>query len=37
MVGISAVEYDLVLLTRDLRALPVYRSLGVELEVIRDH
>jgi len=36
LVGAAAVESGLVLLTRDARALPVYRALQVDVEVIRD-
>lgn len=36
LVGAAAVESGLVLLTRDVRAIPVYRALQVEIEVIRD-
>jgi predicted nucleic acid-binding protein len=35
LVGASAAESGLVLLTRDARAIPVYRALHVEIEVIR--
>lgn len=35
LVGASAVESGLVLLTRDARAIPVYRALQVDIEVIR--
>lgn len=36
LVGATAVESGLVLLTRDARAIPVYRALRVDTEVIRD-
>jgi len=36
LVGASATENGLVLLTRDARALPVYRALQVDVEVIRN-
>ena len=36
LVGAAAVESGLVLLTRDARAIPVYRALKVDVEVIRD-
>lgn len=36
LVGAAAAESGLVLLTRDARALPVYRALQVDVEVIRD-
>ena len=36
LVGAAAAESGLVLLTRDARALPVYRSLHVDVEVLRD-
>jgi predicted nucleic acid-binding protein len=36
LVGAAAAESGLVLLTRDARALPVYRALHVEVEVIRE-
>lgn len=36
LVGASAAESALVLLTRDARAIPVYRMLQVDIEVIRD-
>jgi predicted nucleic acid-binding protein len=34
LVGAAAAESGLVLLTRDRRALPVYRALGVDVEMI---
>jgi predicted nucleic acid-binding protein len=34
LVGAVALEHGHVLATRDLRALEVYRALGVELEVL---
>jgi predicted nucleic acid-binding protein len=34
LVGAAAVEHALPLLTRDLRAVPVYRALGVEVRVV---
>ena len=36
LVGAAAAESGLVLLTRDARAIPVYRALQVEIEVIRN-
>lgn len=36
LVGAAAAESGLVLLTRDVRAIPVYRALQVDIEVIRD-
>jgi predicted nucleic acid-binding protein len=36
LVGAAAAESGLVLLTRDTRAIPVYRALQVDVEVIRD-
>lgn len=36
LVGFAAAESGLVLLTRDARAIPVYRALQVDVEVIRD-
>ena len=36
LVGAAAAESGLVLLTRDSRAIPVYRALQVDVEVIRD-
>ncbi len=36
LVGAAAVEHRLPLVTRDRRALGVYRSLGVDVEVIGD-
>jgi len=36
LIGAAAAESGLVLLTRDARALPVYRALQVDVEVIRD-
>jgi predicted nucleic acid-binding protein len=36
LVGAAAAESGLVLLTRDTRAIPVYRALQVDAEVIRD-
>ena len=36
LVGFAAAESGLVLLTRDARAIPVYRALQVDIEVIRD-
>jgi predicted nucleic acid-binding protein len=36
LVGAAAAESGLVLLTRDARAIPVYRALQVDVEVIRD-
>ena len=36
LVGAAAAESALVLLTRDVRAIPVYRALHVDIEVIRD-
>ena len=36
LVGAAAAESGLVLLTRDARSLPVYRSLHVDVEVLRD-
>jgi len=35
LVGAAAAESGLVLLTRDARAIPVYRALQVDIEVIR--
>jgi predicted nucleic acid-binding protein len=35
LVGAAAVESGLVLLTRDIRAIPVYRALQVNVEVLR--
>ncbi|MDQ6928870.1 MAG: type II toxin-antitoxin system VapC family toxin [Actinomycetota bacterium] len=35
LVGAAAVEHDLTLATRDRRAIDVYRTLGVRLEVLR--
>jgi predicted nucleic acid-binding protein len=35
LVGAAAVESGLVLLTRDIRAIPVYRALQVDIEVLR--
>jgi predicted nucleic acid-binding protein len=35
LIGASAAESGLVLLTRDARAIPVYRALQVDIEVIR--
>jgi predicted nucleic acid-binding protein len=34
LVGAAAAESGLVLLTRDVRALPVYRALQVDIEVL---
>lgn len=34
LVAAAALEHDMVLVTRDQRALDTYRALGVELEVI---
>jgi predicted nucleic acid-binding protein len=36
LVGAAAAESGLVLLTRDARAVPVYRALQVDIEVIRN-
>jgi len=36
LVGAAAAESGLVLLTRDARAIPVYRALQVDIEVIRN-
>ncbi|WP_200891329.1 MULTISPECIES: type II toxin-antitoxin system VapC family toxin [Acidithrix] len=36
LVGAAAAESALVLLTRDARAIPIYRALQVDIEVIRD-
>jgi predicted nucleic acid-binding protein len=36
LVGAAAVESGRALLTRDARAIPVYRALHVDIEVIRD-
>lgn len=36
LVGAAAAQSGLVLLTRDARAIPVYRALQVDIEVIRD-
>ena len=36
LVGAAAAESGLVLLTRDRRAIPVYRALQVDIEAIRD-
>ncbi|MCU1362959.1 MAG: Ribonuclease VapC40 [Acidimicrobiaceae bacterium] len=36
LVGAAAAESGLVLLTRDARAVPVYRTLRVDIEVIRN-
>jgi predicted nucleic acid-binding protein len=36
LVGATAVEHGLGLLTRDRRALPVYRALAVDVEVVAD-
>jgi predicted nucleic acid-binding protein len=36
LVGAAAAEVGLVLLTRDARAIPVYRALQVDIEVIRN-
>ncbi len=36
LVGAAAVESGLALLTRDARAVPVYRALHVDIEVIRE-
>jgi predicted nucleic acid-binding protein len=36
LVGAAAVESGLVLLTRDKRAIPVYRALQVDIEVLRE-
>jgi predicted nucleic acid-binding protein len=35
LVGAAAAESGLVLLTRDIRAIPVYRALQVDIEVLR--
>jgi predicted nucleic acid-binding protein len=35
LVGAAAAESGLVLLTRDVRAVPVYRALQVDIEVLR--
>lgn len=34
LVGAAAVEHDAALVTRDRRALPTYRALGVRLEIL---
>lgn len=34
LVGAAAVHHDMLLATRDLRALPTYRALGVRVEII---
>jgi predicted nucleic acid-binding protein len=36
LVGAAALDNNLVLLTRDARAVPVYRVLNVQSEIIRD-
>jgi len=36
LVGATAVEHDIVLATRDRRALETYRSLGVRVELVGD-
>jgi len=36
LVGAVAVEHDLILVTRDRRALDTYRALGVKVEVLPD-
>jgi predicted nucleic acid-binding protein len=36
LVGAAAAESGLVLLTRDARAIPVYRALQIDIEVIRE-
>ncbi len=36
LVGIAAAEADLVLLTRDTRAIAIYNALHINFEVVRD-